>query len=194
MRNPNPKPKASLSAEPETEPYTTYTSLSGAGGVGGGMTIAPPPTATLYPTPATTQKMPSLSANAGPIEFFHEFVPPTATAQSRRHLRNGHTHPTDEVKRAAALLRAVMEPHAPVFPLTGPLSVGLLWTWPGSEQPAWKITRPDLDNLAKLALDAMTKTGYWQDDSQVCEFTTAKFTGPIPGLAVTVSEIKKEEC
>lgn len=123
------------------------------------------------------------------IRFFHEFIPPTATAQTRRHTGKS-TYLPAATARAAALLRAVVEPHAPTAPLSGPLSVGLLWTWPGSDTPTWKTTRPDLDNLAKLALDAMTKAGYWQDDSQVVEFTTAKFTGPIPGLAVTVDKVK----
>jgi Holliday junction resolvase RusA-like endonuclease len=27
--------------------------------------------------------------------------------------------------------------------------------------------KPDIDNLVKLVLDAMTKAGFWKDDSQV---------------------------
>ena len=122
------------------------------------------------------------------MSFFHQFTPPTATAQTRRHTRAGATYLPAGTARAAALLRAVMEPHAPAEPFPGPLRVALLWTWPGNDV-APKATRPDLDNLAKLALDAMTAAGYWRDDSQVAELTTAKFTGPIPGLAVTVERM-----
>ena len=83
---------------------------------------------------------------------------------------------------------AVMERYRPAEPMTGPLRLSLLWTFPGSAAGVVpKVTRPDLDNLAKLALDAMTRSGYWRDDAQVVEFTTAKFAGPIPGMAVTVS-------
>lgn len=124
------------------------------------------------------------------VSFFHECTPPTATAQTRRHTGRASYLPP-ATARAQALLRAVMEPHAPPAPLAGPLRVTLLWTWPG-EGPAPKTTRPDLDNLAKLALDAMTWAGYWQDDSQVAELLTAKFTGPIPGLAVTVEPMQQE--
>lgn len=76
--------------------------------------------------------------------------------------------------------------------MVGPLRVSLLWTWPGDDV-APKTTRPDLDNLAKLALDAMTAAGYWRDDSQVTELLAAKFTGPIPGLAVTVRAWQAEQ-
>jgi Holliday junction resolvase RusA-like endonuclease len=66
---------------------------------------------------------------------------------------------------------------------------------PGGGNPAKftafpKITRPDLDNLAKLALDAMTKCGYWLDDSQVVRLETAKWFGDLPGIAVTVDEVQ----
>ena len=122
------------------------------------------------------------------IQFFHQFTPPTATAQTRRHTRAGATYLPAATARAAALLLAVMERYRPAEPMTGPLRLSLLWTFPGSAAVVVpKVTRPDLDNLAKLALDAMTRAGYWRDDAQVVEFTTAKFAGPIPGLAVTVT-------
>lgn len=46
-----------------------------------------------------------------------------------------------------------------------------------------KTTRPDLDNLSKLLLDAATGAGYWVDDSQIVEMTCAKFHGDMPGIA-----------
>ena len=118
-------------------------------------------------------------------EFFHEFSPPTATAQQRRHDKSGASYLPPSARRAAALLLAVFEAHAPAASLTGPLSVSLLWTFPGAEV-APKTTRPDLDNLAKLALDAATKAGYWRDDAQIVHLETAKFVGPLPGLAFRV--------
>lgn len=123
--------------------------------------------------------------NQTAIQFFHEFIPPTATAQTRRHTSRG-TYLPAATARAAALLRAVMEPHAPPTPLAGPLSVGLLWTWPGKVL-AWKVTRPDGDNVSKMALDAMGKAGFFFDDAQVVDLHVCKFLGPIPGISVTVS-------
>ncbi len=40
-----------------------------------------------------------------------------------------------------------------------------------------KHTRPDIDNLAKFYLDAITKAGIWKDDSQVCSLWLSDFYG-----------------
>lgn len=128
------------------------------------------------------------------IEFFHECQPPRATAQQRRHTRRGTFLPP-AVLRAKAMLQAVFESHAPRMPYNEPVMLTLTWTWAGAgsrqnglfgrwEQP--KTTRPDLDNLLKLALDAMTAAGWWADDSLVVRIETAKFTGPYPGIYAKV--------
>jgi len=115
------------------------------------------------------------------INFFHECVPPTATAQQRRHNRNGQSYLPPSVKRAAAMLRAIFEQYAPAEPLTGPLQVTITWTWEGDDIGPTE-TGPDLDNLCKLALDAGTKTRYWLDDKQVCLLNLGKFKGPVSGI------------
>jgi len=79
-----------------------------------------------------------------------------------------------------------MEPHRPATPAEGPVRVSLLWTWPGKVL-AWKVTRPDGDNVSKMALDAMSKAGFFFDDAQVVDLHICKFLGPIPGISVTVS-------
>lgn len=40
--------------------------------------------------------------------------------------------------------------------------------------PALHVSKPDLDNLAKLVLDRMTKHGIWPDDSCVVSLTVTK--------------------
>lgn len=128
------------------------------------------------------------------ITFFHAFTPPTATAQTRRHNRSGATYLPAGTRLAAATLLAIVERHAPQEPMEGPVAVTLVWTYPwpgkGREGHAPKATRPDLDNLAKLALDAMTAAGYWHDDAQVADLHMAKFVGDMPGLAVVVEQVK----
>lgn len=125
------------------------------------------------------------------LVFHHEFTPPTATAQTRRHDRSGRTYLPAAARNAAATLRAVFERYTPPTPFKGPVKVTLSWTWPGADTPKPKSTRPDLDNLAKLALDAATKAGYWTDDAQVVHLDTAKFTGPMPGIAVRVECVQR---
>lgn len=129
------------------------------------------------------------------IEFFHEFTPPTATAQQRRHTKRGQTYQPVNVLKAAATLQAVFERYTPTEPILGPVRLGLVWTFPQADKragmPAVHMTkRPDLDNLAKLALDAATKAGYWQDDAQVADLHTAKFIGELTGMSVCVESLE----
>ncbi len=166
-----------------THLYTTYIHTCGCG-EHGGRKAAPS-----YTDNIAHEK--SLAANAA-IAFFHQFDPPTATAQTRRHDRNGASYLPSATKRAAALLQAVFEAHKSAEPLTGALRVRLLWTF-RAQVEAWRAKRPDLDNLAKLALDAATKAGCWHDDAQIAHLETAKFDGPMPGLAFEATIITEGE-
>jgi Holliday junction resolvase RusA-like endonuclease len=54
-------------------------------------------------------------------------------------------------------------------------------------------SKPDLDNLAKAVLDAMTQLGWWHDDAQVCEGLWTKrwaSTMAQAGVAVSVSLVQ----
>ena len=42
------------------------------------------------------------------------------------------------------------------------------------DAPIDHTSKPDLDNLVKLILDVITKSGYWKDDSQVIELSVCK--------------------
>lgn len=71
----------------------------------------------------------------------------------------------DRVMRAARLAR-------PQAPLDGPLSLKIEFFFPrlarGTRQDGgWKATRPDLDNLIKGVMDALTDAGWWAEDSRV---------------------------
>ncbi|MDF7681212.1 crossover junction endodeoxyribonuclease RusA [Enterobacteriaceae bacterium ESL0689] len=51
--------------------------------------------------------------------------------------------------------------------------------------------RRDLDNLQKAAFDALTKSGFWLDDSQVVDYRVKKMTVVNGGkLEITVIEIE----
>lgn len=50
--------------------------------------------------------------------------------------------------------------------------------------------RRDLDNLQKAAFDALTKAGFWADDSQVIDYRVIKMPVVAGGkLEITVTEI-----
>lgn len=93
----------------------------------------------------------------------------------------------------------------PQQPLQGPLGLSLRFQFPRpkhhfrtgkkSDQlrdivPYFHTGKPDVDNLAKAVMDAMTQLGFWGDDSQVSEITiTKRFHNLQPGCEVTLHQL-----
>ena len=148
------------------------------------------PITTQHPTHRTAREKKERRKEKKMICFFHECNPPKSTAQQRQFFGKGKTALTPSAKKAAATWQAIVEQHRPSKPLAGPLTVmlGVSWFRKGITEVVPRTTKPDVDNLAKLILDAMTKAGYWYDDNQVCDLRITKYDGPIGGLAVTVME------
>ena len=106
------------------------------------------------------------------MNFFIAIHPPTATAQERKvKVINGKPifYDPPAVKSAKELLSAYLAQHRPPQPLTGGLSLRVLWLFPRGAHPhgAWRTTKPDTDNLQKMLKDCMTRVGFWEDDAQV---------------------------
>ena len=61
--------------------------------------------------------------------------------------------------------------------------------------PQWHDKKPDLDNLAKAVLDAITNSGIWTDDAIVCELTVSKRYTPTneSGVLVVIYEAEDRE-
>ena len=114
------------------------------------------------------------------MEFFIAMKPPTATAQERQ-VRVVHGRPVfydpAPVKDAKNLLTAHLLPHRPDRPLTGAVSLSVVWLFPkgrSHRNGEWRVTKPDTDNLQKLLKDCMTRCGFWEDDAQVVRETVEK--------------------
>ena len=106
------------------------------------------------------------------MNFFIAMHPPTATAQERKvKVINGKPifYDPPAVKLAKELLSACLAQHRPTQPMTGGLSLRVLWLFPRGAHPhgAWRTTKPDTDNLQKMLKDCMTRVGFWEDDAQV---------------------------
>lgn len=106
------------------------------------------------------------------MNFFIAIHPPTATAQERKvKVINGKPifYDPPAVKSAKELLSAYLAQHRPPQPMTGGLSLRVLWLFPRGAHPhgAWRTTKPDTDNLQKMLKDCMTGVGFWEDDAQV---------------------------
>ena len=113
-------------------------------------------------------------------------IPITPTAQQRpRHARfGGHdvTYKSATQQANERTLEAMLMPHRPKTPLSGPLelsfcavfSVPQSWTKKRREAALrgkmWHTSKPDTDNLCKQLKDAMTRLGFWADDRQVAAY------------------------
>jgi len=89
--------------------------------------------------------------------------------------------------------------HVPPQPLAGPLALNITFRFPIPD--SHKLTIPgdryfpkgrhDLDNLAKMVMDAMTKAGWWEDDGQVALLRTEKLYDHLPSITVRVVSLKR---
>lgn len=89
-------------------------------------------------------------------------------------------HPVQDFKATVRMALRKVYDGAP--PLEGPIFLRLLFLMPRPGRLIWKsrpmprvphIGRPDLDNLEKSVVDALTGQA-WRDDSQVCEVSMRK--------------------
>lgn len=109
----------------------------------------------------------------------------------------------DHVQFAIEASMAV--PSVNSWPYTGPVEVLAAFTMkkPTSapkRRKTWPITRPDLDKLARAALDALTNAGAVRDDSQVVTLLARKLYPnehpdalPAPGLRLVLRSIETLE-
>jgi Holliday junction resolvase RusA-like endonuclease len=83
--------------------------------------------------------------------------------------------------------------------IEGPIAVHLVFTLPcpkAHKEETYVITKPDLDNLVKSSLDALTDRAVWRDDSQVAELCARKIyvNGDVnPGAVITIYTIGGEQ-
>ena len=133
------------------------------------------------------------------IEFFIPMRVPTVTQQEHKvTVRNGkpHFYEPAELKAARAKLRDHLAQHRPDQPLRGPVYLLTEWLFPSEgrhDDGEWKISKPDTDNLVKMAKDEMTRLRFWSDDAQVCSEEIHKRWARIPGLYVYAAELESED-
>jgi Holliday junction resolvase RusA-like endonuclease len=140
------------------------------------------------------------------IMFFINHPPPTTTAQQKGVFasRGRVVHYTKpHIRKLKDLWIKLLSQHKPKNPLTGALSLTLLFKFehlkstPKSKRNMliWKDTKPDVDNMSKLILDAMTSAGFWNDDAQIAKLHISKawVKQDRQGLSVDLHEIQSME-
>ena len=123
--------------------------------------------------------------------------PPTKTAQQKGVSTRGgfvRFYEKADVTEAKMSLARKIAPYRPKEPLKGPVYIKIEWRFElkRCKRRAWKVTRPDLDNLEKGLLDVLTDLHFWVDDAQVCMKSTCKKEVP-PGegkLMITIGEVE----
>lgn len=94
-------------------------------------------------------------------------------------------HPAPEDEQATASAARVLRTVPGPFPIEEPVELRVRFVMPmrqgdirkRSRVPEkWDPTRPDLDNLLKLLLDAATAAGWWKDDALVVRIVAEKTT------------------
>lgn len=131
------------------------------------------------------------------MDFYISVNPPTSTAQMKQvRVVNGKPlfYDPPAVKEARKLLTGHLLLHRPDVPISGAVSLTVIWLFPkgkSHKHGEWRTTKPDTDNLQKLLKDCMTKCGYWKDDAQVVRETVEKRWSDDPaGIYIEVQELE----
>ena len=131
------------------------------------------------------------------MNFFIAMNPPTSTAQMKQvRVVKGKPifYDPPAVKEARSVLSAHLAVHKPSKPLTGPISLRVLWLFPKGKKHRngeWRITKPDTDNLQKLLKDCMTRCGFWKDDAQVVrEIAEKRWSDDPCGIYIEIEELE----
>lgn len=94
------------------------------------------------------------------------------------------------------------KPHTPVAPILGPVQMraGFVFRRPKSHfrangelkpnAPTQYTSKPDIDNLLKAVMDALTQLGgFWHDDQQVAFVTSWKNYGANAGAVIEIKPV-----
>lgn len=128
---------------------------------------------------------------------------PTAQARARHTVRGGHsvTYKSGQQQANERTLDALLAPHAPEAPLSGPVFLEFRALFPPPKSAGKKARaamlrgteahtkKPDLDNLTKQLKDAMTRLRFWNDDRQVVRLVCEKRYGEPGRWEVCVREM-----
>ena len=123
------------------------------------------------------------------------------TAQQRaRHTRTGRAYKSAVQKANELTLEALLLPHRPLWPLKGPLKLVFTAYMPIPASASKRrreamlsgkighTVKPDVDNLAKQILDAMSRLWFFDDDKQIVELCGRKRYAENPRWVIEICE------
>jgi Holliday junction resolvase RusA-like endonuclease len=132
-------------------------------------------------------------------------ITPVAQMRARHSVVAGHsrTYKDKKQRHAEEGMMALLAPHQPAQPMTGPLLLGVraYLPIPASKPKKWQAgalagsirptTKPDLDNLIKHVKDCLTMLRFWGDDKQVVGYLpmTGKWYSDSPRWEIEIVEM-----
>ena len=137
------------------------------------------------------------------MNFHLAILPPKATHQGSSMIMKrkdgssfvGRPGNSPGAKAKKSLVQLLMA-HAPEKPLEGPLRVSILVVWPWRKsEPKYRralraaphFVKPDLDNYAKLLLDALADAAFFATgDQQESHLNLSKAWSDVPGIWFTI--------
>lgn len=128
-------------------------------------------------------------------------APPAVTAQQKGvFVRNGRVHFFTKPKVRKMMeewceyLRPLREQIPHTYDGAVALEVSFYYPYPSNatktqkQQESPHTSRPDLDNVEKGLLDAMSEMGFWCDDSQVAYKQTRKMRSTNPRVEISIED------
>jgi len=120
------------------------------------------------------------------IEFFEPFDIPSATAQQRGHGAHGRTWESPGLRAARAAWQALFEKHRPKYPLEGAITVTAIMYYYRkgltNDQIQPRVVRPDIDNIAKVILDALMAAYIILEDARIFDLHVVKLQHSGPSM------------
>ena len=119
---------------------------------------------------------------------------PIAQPRHRATCRGGYAtiylprdHPVHDYKARIKVVAGTK----PIKRIEGPVRLDLLFAFaqPKGRKRQFKISKPDLDNLEKAVMDALTDAGVWCDDAQVVEKHSTKVYGATDATSIFITPL-----
>ena len=131
---------------------------------------------------------------------FRVHAEPKAQPRPRAFSRGGHArvYNPDTADGWKAAVTSAGASKRPEHPYDGAMSVRLIFYMPRPQRLSRKCdpngalpctAKPDVDNLAKSTLDAMTEAGWWADDALVAELHVVKLYAAKEGRIGALIEV-----
>lgn len=109
-------------------------------------------------------------------------------AWQRARSRGSQRYTPKPVREAKDAIALQAKSQMPTEVLYHPLKVSMVFRYATkAKKQGWRQGVPDLDNLAKLVMDALNRIVWW-DDAQIVQLSLAKIYGSPEGCSVVVEQ------